>query len=312
MTDTTTQPTEAEDEAQALAAASKGYAARKGIAEAETPAPAPAPAVTPDAALAETTPPAPPPEEVADDEPDPSAQQKPPTDAEQLKAQLESLRAQVREMKESGADAKTVREMHGQIGEINATLKTLTALQQQKAPESDELADAIADAERQAAEYPEMGGTLLKVAKALQAKLDKQKEVEAPAPAPAATPAAPAQPAEPDTEAVERQRVEAKAKADLLEIHPDYFAVRNSSEFKAWFAKKPTEYQKKATSSWNPVVVAEPVSAYKAHLSAQKAKQDRLDAAAQPRGTGAQGQPTTLSDDEAARIGYERARRKRL
>lgn len=309
MNETTTQPTEAD----ALASAKKGYAGRKNLAEA-SPAAAPAPAVNTEVALAEPTPPAvvEPPTN-ADSEPDPSAQPKPPSDAEQLKTHLNDLKAQVKQLKDNGADAKTVREMHGQIGEINATLKQLTKLQSEKAPESDELAEAIKDAELKAVEYPELGGSLLKLAKVLQAKLAALTPPEAAPPAPAAaTPAAPA-PATPDTQSGFTAAEEAAIKA-LDEAHPDRKTVKASAEFQEWFKTwKTPQYREKVNSSWNPVVVAEPFTDFKAWKAAKAAavqtKKDRLEAAAQPRGTGATGQPTVLPDEAGKLRGYQRRKR---
>jgi hypothetical protein len=286
-----TQTTEVDAEAQAIAEAQAGYL---GKARAQAPAEPVAKDVS-TAALPDAATPA---SDTDPDEPDPQAQPTPPDPTAAVTQQLEDLKAQVRELKASGADAETVRKMHGDIGEINRTLKQLKALE--KAPADDELAAALKDAETVASEYPELAGPLVKAIKAIQSR----------------QPAVPDAPDTPAAEAVDVQKLRALAQEEaaikaLDEVHPDRHQIKETKEFKAWFASKPPEYQKKVTSSWNPAVVAEPFTDFKAYVAAQKRKQDRLTAAATPQGQ-PRAEPTAISDEEAARIGYERARGKRL
>ncbi len=295
MTDTATPVVD--EEAQALQAAQAGY---DGKARAQAPA-QPEVKAAPVQPLADTAPAA----SAQDDdgEPDPQAETPKPTAEQAVTAQLEDLKAQVRDLKASGADADTVRKMHGDIGEINRTLKQLKALEKADAPAIDELAAAMQDAEAIGAEYPELAGPLLKALKVMQSRIPQPKtegdEPKANEPVP-------------DQALAVRQAREQAAIDALNEVHPDRLVLKDTPEFKKWFSGwKTPEYRAKVTSSWNPAVVAEPFSAYKAWLNAQQRKQERLDAAVTEKGV-PQGGPTTISDEEAARIGYERARGKRL
>lgn len=239
-----------------------------------------------------------------DDEPPPPAEPAPPTEAEQLKAQMDDLKAHVRRLEANGADKETVRKMHGEIGEINRYVKQLATAKTEDAPAAeDRLAAALKKAEATATEFPEIGGPFFEAIKELQARLPSQPEPQETPPEPTAPPVDPQQ-----AEELAARKAAIKA---LDEAHPDRHEIRESAEFKAWFKTKPAEYQKKVTSSWNPVVVAEPFTDFKAYLAARKRKQERLEAAETPQGL-PRATPTTISDEEAARIGYERARGKRL
>jgi pyruvate/2-oxoglutarate dehydrogenase complex dihydrolipoamide acyltransferase (E2) component len=287
-----------DEEAQAIQEAKAGY-------EGKTRAQAPVePVVEEEAAqpLTEPTPAASTPD--PEDEPDAQAEatdaatQPDPTAT--IKQQLDDLKAQVKEMAATGAD---VRKMHGDIGEINRTLKQLKALEKADAPAVDELAAAMKEAEEQAAEYPEIAGPLLKALKALEARIPQQPSADK-------DDNEPVDPPDP-TLAVRIAREQAAIDA-LNEVHPDRIEIKESPQFKKWFAAwKTPEYRTKVTSSWNPAVVAEPFTDYKAWLAAQKRKQERIEAAVTEKGVPAGG-PTAISDEEAARIGYERARGKRL
>lgn len=300
MTDTVTTPEQDDAEAQALAAAQLGY---EGKARAQAPAEpevktVPAQPLADSAQSSASDP-------DSEDEPNPPAAAQPSPIAA-TSAQLEDLKAQIRELKESGADAATVRKMYGDFGEMNRTLKQLTALQKTEAPAEDELAAAMRDAEEKAQEYPEIAGPLLKALKVLESRIGQPKaEPEA------ATPdkSTEAKPEVDPTLAVRIAREQAAIEA-LDEVHPDRHEINKSPEFQAWLKAKPPEYQKRVTTSWNPAVVAEPFTDFKAFKAAQKRKQERLEAATTEKGVPQSG-PTTISDEEAARIGYERARKKR-
>jgi hypothetical protein len=290
---TDTPVAEVDAEAQAIADAQVGYS---GKARAQAPAEPVAPVKEPTALADPATPASD--LDPDDEQPDPQAQAAKPDPTAVVTKQLEDLKAQVRELKASGADAETVRKMHGDIGEINRTLKQLKALE--KAPADDELAAALKDAETVAGEYPELAGPLVKAIKAIQSRQPAAPETQE-------TPAA--QPV--DVQAVRALAQQEAAIKALDEVHPDRHQIKESQEFKAWFASKPPEYQKKVTSSWNPAVVAEPFTDFKAYVAAQQRKKDRLAAAVTPQGL-PRSAPTAISDEEAARIGYERARGKRL
>lgn len=291
---TTEQTSVDEAEAQAIAEAQAGY---EGKARAQ--APAETQPVEQEQPLADSAP--------EEQEPDPQAEPEPsPQDA--VAAQLDDLKAQVKQLAERNADADTVRKMHGEIGNINRTLKQLKALEKADAPAEDEMAAALKDAEAIAGEYPEIAGPMVRAIKALQARLPAPVVQEEQPQAEEDQQPAQAAPAQKSPEQIAQ---EAAVKA-LDEVHPDRHTVKESAEFKGWFAQWMTpEYRKKVTSSWNPAVVAEPFTAFKAWKAAQQRKQERLDAAATPQGL-PRATPSTISDEEAARIGYERAKAKRL
>lgn len=294
---TTEQTSVDEAEAQAIAEAQAGY---EGKARAQ--APAETQPVEQEQPLADSAP--------EEQEPDPQAEPEPsPQDA--VAAQLDDLKAQVKQLAERNADADTVRKMHGEIGNINRTLKQLKALEKADAPAEDEMAAALKDAEAIAGEYPEIAGPMVRAIKALQARLpapvvqEEQQQAEEESEEQQLAPAI-------DPEKLRAQAAQEAAVKALDEVHPDRHAVKESAEFKGWFAQwKTPEYRKKVTSSWNPAVVAEPFTAFKAWKAAQQRKQERLDAAATPQGL-PRATPSTISDEEAARIGYERAKAKRL
>lgn len=308
MTDTVTQP-EVDEEAQAIQEALAGY---EGKARAQAPAEPEEKSVEaaplPDSATEESASDTDPEPEEANPPAEPAA-----PDTSALAHQLEDLKAQVKALAERNADAETVRKMHGEIGNINRTLKQLKALEKADAPAEDEMVAALKDAEAVAAEYEEIAGPMVRAIKALQARLPApvvEQEEQQPAEE---------QGEEPDVvtraeaaRLAEQARQEAAIEA-LNELHPDRLTVKESPEFKKWFATwKTPEYRSKVTTSWNPAVVAEPFTAFKAWQQAQQRKQERLDAAATPQGSATRATPTTLPDEEGARIGYERARRHRL
>lgn len=280
------------EEAQAIAEAMAGY---QGKARAQ--APAEESVKEPAAPLADSTPPAS--EEDPDEEPTAQAEAKP---ADAIAQHLEDLKAQVKELAASkGADADAVRKMHGEIGNINRTLQKLKALDKANAPANDELVAAITEAEQTATEFPESAGPLVKAIKLLQSRLPAPAEEEDTATEPTV-----------DLEEERRQAARKAAIEALDEVHPDRMTIKESPEFKTWYATwKTPEYRKRVEASWNPAVVAEPFSDWKATLAARKRKQDRLEAAATPQGL-PHSTPSAISDEEAARRGYERMRGKRL
>lgn len=296
---------ELDAEAQAIAEAQAGY---DGKARAQAPAPEVA-VTTAEPPLAD--PAQPESDEDADAEQDPPAEPAKPTAQEAVAAQLEDLKAQVRELASKNADGETVRKMHGEIGNINRTLKQLKALEKAEAPADDELAAALKNAEDVATEFPDLAGPLVKALKVLQSRMaapapekDTQTEQEVDEDSD--------QVLTPEQRAAMQRDLEAKiAIKSLDEVHPDRHAIKETREFKEWFAAKPPEYQSKVKTSWNAAVVAQCFTDFKATVAARKRKQERLEAAATPQGM-PRSTPSTISDEEAARRGYERARAKRL
>lgn len=294
MTDTVTTPV-VDESAQAMQSAQAGY---DGKARAQ--APAPEVQNVPAQPLAETAPAASPKD--PEEELTPPAEADKPSPITAVSTQLDDLKAQIRELKEGGADAATVRKMHGEIGELNRSLKQLTALQKAEAPAVDELAAALADAEAKAAEYPEIYGPLLKTLKVMQARMGQPA-----APETAQPPTEAAKPAETVVDPAEQARVATQTAAikALDEVHPDRHLIRQSPEFQAWLKAKPPEYQKRVTTSWNPAVVAEPFTDFKAFKAKQAKNQQRLDAAVTEKGV-PRTEPTTLPDEAGAQRGYAR------
>jgi hypothetical protein len=97
------------------------------------------------------------------------------------------------------------------------------------------------------------------------------------------------------------------------EAHPDRHELKETPEFKAWFASKTPEYQEKINLTWNPAVLSQCFTDFKKvrddERAARQKKQNRLDAAVTPKGTPTKAQPSTLSDEQAAMVGYNRRRR---
>lgn len=310
MADTTTQQAEVETDAQALASAQAGYDRKaRGSAPPAEAAVAASGAGAPLADQVQTPPQeeaAPGPEESDLEAAASAAPAAAPDPIAAVTEQLGALRAQVQELASAGGAAAEVRKLHGEIGNINRTLKKLQAAAPADAPAAeDELAAALKQAEAVAEEFPEIAGPLVKALKAFHAKAAApQKDPEPASPADTTQ----AQPAAVD---VEQERLAARQQAAidaLNELHPDRLEINKTPDFKKWLAAKPPEYQKKVNTSWNPAVLSSMYDEFKASVAARTRRQERLEAAAQPQGTGASG-PTTTPDEEGARIGYKRVRR---
>ena len=241
----------------------------------------------------------PPVEEVAE----PSAQQEDPTPAieappeptvSNLAQELKDLRERV---KSTAGDADSVRKLHGEIGNINRTLKQLQGpAPAEVAPADDELAAALKDAEASAEEFPEVVGPLVK---ALKASLARQAPAQA----------APEDISERVTTAVQKQR-EQDAREALADEHPDYETVRDTPDYQAWLASKTPEFQERFTTTWNPAVVAKGLTEFKDSLKARERKQNRLAAAVTPQGVPQQGKSSTLPDDAGFSVGYNKGRKR--
>lgn len=273
-----------QDDAQALASAMAGYNKARG----EEP---PAEAVPPQ--QPEEVPAI---EEIPSEDP-PAEEPQEPSVAEELAA----LKAKVSALKDSHADAATVRRMHGEIGNIN---RTLQQLQQPQAPAKDDLAAALASAEAVAAEYPELAGPLVNAIKALSAK-----------------PADQAQPQE-DIHALVEKRVTEERKAthkalltalvpgwDKIVGTPDERGVVPKTEYRDWLATKPVEYQRQISASDNALEVKASIEAFKAETQERQRKQNKLAAAVVSKGTTQPAGPSVIPDEEGFARGYKKAKR---
>lgn len=202
-----------------------------------------------------------------------------------LAEELKTLKAKVAS---SQSDPDTVRRMHGEIGNINRTLKQL----QSPAPTDDELAAALKEAEATANEFPELAGPLLK---ALKVSLSRQSN--------------PADISERVSAEVSRIRKN-EAIETLREEHPDYETVRDTPEYKAWIASKTPEFQERFTTTWNPAVVSRGLSEFKESIKARERKQTRLAAAVTPQGVPQRAASNTLPDEDGLWIGYNKGRKR--
>lgn len=260
--------TESVADAEALAAAMAGYG-RKDSPRGDDAPKVESPPVETAPAVAEED--APPPE---------------PTEAERLAEDLAGLKAQVSALKDS-ADPDSVRRLHGEIGNINRTLKQI---QTSGTPSSPELDAILAEAETAAEEFPEIAGPLIKAIKALAANRQ-------------APPTAVIDDVPHETEQQIRERVAIEA---LSEEHPDWITVRSTPEFDAWLKSKTPEFQETFSNTWNPAVVSRGLSEFKESLKARERKQTRLAAAVTPKGTPATPPSSTIPDEEGAFIGYNK------
>jgi hypothetical protein len=317
MEDTQQQVDPAVAEQQALRAAQAGYnkQTRGTTPPVETPAAASTPADQPlaDPLSSESHVP----DESgleADPVPDAALQPQQPDPVQVVSQHLAALRVQVQELKDQGGAAAEVRKLYGEIGNINRSLQQLQATQaaaNAPAAEPDELAAALQQAEEVAKEFPEIAGPLVKAMKATQAKLAATQQ---PAPQPALQqpdpepqqPQPSEAPVEVDAQAIAlRARQEAAIEA-INAVHPDRFQVNESPEFQAWFAAKSAEYQQEIRTTWNPAVLSKCYSDFKASRQARVRRQERLDAATLPQGSGASGGATVLPDEQGAWVGYNK------
>lgn len=226
--------------------------------------------------------------------------------------QLSALRTQVKELADAGGAAAEVRKLHGEIGNINRTLTQLQQASQASAagtPTSeDELVAVMKQVDEVAEQFPEIAGPLVKALKALQAKSATPAPQATP---PVATPAPASEPPAQTTEvpAVDIEKVRLNARQTMAieaidELHPDRHLIKETPEFKTWFAAKAPEYQQRVLTTWNPAVLAQCFTDFKNQQLTRKRKQDRLDQAAAPQGGGGAPVPTTISDEQAAWEGY--------
>jgi hypothetical protein len=316
MSDATTQADASPSADEALAQANTGYAKARGI---EPPAPASSTEQATvesgdeataglDVAPAETEKPA-----SAEPTPTPAPTAAPAPAAPSVSEELTALKQKVKDMEANGASKEVTRRLHGEIGNLNRSLKNLQSAKD--APAEDELAAALQQAEDVAKEYPELGTPLVKALRLLSTRQVAQPAAEAPASeaaAPATAPAASGYTTE--------QQAAIKA---IDEAHPDRTKIKDSPEFKTWLAQTP-EYRDTFWTSWNPAVVSGCLTEFKAHRKAEdaraaaaaaaaeadrKRKQDRLAAGESPQGVPNKAAPTTLPDDAGFQRGYAKVKR---
>lgn len=210
--------------------------------------------------------------------------------ADELKALKERVAA-------ANSDPEAVRRMHGEIGNINRTLKALQkSAKAEDAPVDDELTAAMKLAEENAVEYPEIVGPLVKALKVAVAR----------------QPAAHVQPEDIDervTTAVSKAR-ETDAIEALKEEHPDFMTVRETPEYKTWLASKSPEFQERFLTTWNPSVVARGLTEFKDSLKKQQEKQTRLEKAITPKGVPQPAKSSTLPDEAGFSVGYNKGRKR--
>lgn len=221
-------------------------------------------------------------------EPAPSQVTQVPSVAEELAA----LKARVAAMAPNG-DPDAVRKLHGEIGNINRTLKQLTDAQPKPEPAKDELTLAIEEAEAIATEFPEMAGPLVKAMKLLNGA-----RAQAPAPQ--------AEDIEGRVASTVAQIRQKEAIDALAEEHPDFETVRDTPEFRAWEATKTPEFQERLRSTWNPAVVARGITEFKDYFKAKQKKQDRLASAVVTPGAATKAKPSTLPDEDGLMVGYNK------
>lgn len=214
--------------------------------------------------------------------------------------ELAALKERVKAM-QADSDPDAVRRLHGEIGNINRTIKQMQAPPVPAAPAiDDDLAAALKEAESVAEEYGEVTGPTTRALKALAARLQNQ---------------APAQPvADIDVDAKVEAKLAAVRLAEAEELladeHPDFKSVIVTKEFTDWVAKKPVADQQKIATSKNPFLAAKYLTEFKESQAAKQKKQDRLAAAVTPQGVPQSPGPSTLPDEEGFNRGYYRGVKK--
>ena len=204
-----------------------------------------------------------------------------------LAEELKALKAKVQA---SHSDPDAVRKLHGEIGNINRTLKQMQT--PAPAPVIDEDAAAL---DAVANEFPELAGPLVKAIRAAQSKT--------------------VQPQENLDERVAAKVMEIRqrdAQELLIDEHPDYEATYRTPEFSTWLASKTPEFQNRLTTTWNPAVVARGLTEFKDSLKAKAQdtvrKQNRLETAIAPKGVPGVGKSSVIPDEDGLLIGYNKGR----
>lgn len=239
------------------------------------------------------------PEEQEEDEP--SAEQDEtvveaddPPEPNQLNDLTEAMTALKAQVAAAQGDSQTIRKLHGEIGNINRTLKQLQT-SKEYAPVDDELTAALKEADAIAQEYPELAAPLVKAIKAMNEDRKTQPQAQ------------PVDISERVSEQVRKIR-EFEARESLAEEHPDFETVRGTQAFLAWESQQTPEYQKKLRTTWNPAVVAKGLTLFKESLKesskTKEQKTNRLATATATQSTASKVKSSVISDEEALSIGY--------
>ena len=206
-----------------------------------------------------------------------------------LADELRELKARV---SASQADPDAVRKMHGEIGNINRTLLKL-----QTPPPAPVVDEEAAELDAIVEEYPEVVGPIVKALRAQQAKLQQQSSQ-------------PPDDIDARVSATVTRLRQSDAVEALKEEHPDYETVRDTPAYHSWLASKPTDFQTRFTTTWNPSVVARGLSEFKESIRRQEVKQTRLASAITPQGVPHRAGSSALSDDEALWAGYNKGHKR--
>jgi len=229
-------------------------------------------------------------------------EEQPKTAAQLMAEQLAAFKEEVRAMTSSG-DSDAVRRLHGEIGNINRTLKQLEPKPAPAvAPVDEELTAAMQGAEKVTEDFPEFGGPLVAALKAVEKAGRRpqeqqgmtQEQIEAQIEARANQLLAAEQ---------ERQRNDS---VKVLKIdHPDYDTVMRSKEFDTWVNAKPADLRETIIHTENPLLAARFLTEFKESQRAVQQKQNRLASAVTPKGVAAPPAQSKLTDDEQLWAGYK-------
>jgi len=196
-----------------------------------------------------------------------------------LAEELKALKAKV---SSSHSDPADMRRLHGEIGNINRTLKQL-----QTPPPAPVIDDSADELDAVAAEFPELAGPLVKAIKA-------------------ARQGAPQEDFDARVTAMVKEIRQTDAIESLSEEHPDYQTVRETPEYAKWLSSKTPAFQERFTTTWNPDVVARGLTDFKDSLKTRERKQNRLESAVTPQGNSSAAKPSTLPDEAGLWAGYNR------
>ena len=213
------------------------------------------------------------------------------TEVADLADELKALKLRVAA---SSGDPDLVRRMHGEIGNINRTLKQMKERNQAaKVPVDDDLTTAIKAAEEAEKEFPEITGPLVKAIKALSAA-QKTKEVAA-------------EPSNDDSQNNAEQDQHLILTKMLSDVHPGFKDIVDSDAYQTWLSSKPQDYQTLISNTWNPVVAANALTEFKDSQKIKQKKQERLEASVVTRGVEQAPIKSVIPDEEGLWRGYNKS-----
>lgn len=95
----------------------------------------------------------------------------------------------------------------------------------------------------------------------------------------------------------------------VLDEHPDFYAVRETPEFKKWRSEQSADFQKRLAASQNPFFIVRTMTSFKDAMkkaaTTAAANKQRLESAVTPRGVPGK-TSSTLPDEAGVTIGYNR------